>query len=280
MKTLALVYVLFVSSISGAFAQCPNEAEQALHNVKISLYSGQQPDIRQVFEYAAEALNKCSDRSVVQGQAAELFALIGEAVPDLSDKHTVYSSAYQAILNNGTAWNSSVPTPIVKNPDGSEKTLYYYGTVNMLTGTVAVALAELTLNGHAHEIFDKTYTSDQKCPHLSEERTGVEVRALSDWASTNNLKVPYAIHRTKGLYTVCPDYHSKISFPLAELYLKTALMHEGNKDWAQALRFAKEAKFYAADYRNSDSGTNSWFIDWSLDLDTKIRQYSDKLASQ
>ena len=243
-----------------AKTECPKKAVQTLYNLKLKVYGGQEKDPEKIFAWANQAMQQCSDNATVMAQAAELFQIVGDGVPMPKNQFVAYSKAYQAVLNNGKAWDGAAQTPKVRNPDGSEKTLYTYNTASIALGKIISGLAELNEKNHPRSIFNADYSSRQPCPHISSGRVLKEGEALRERANMDGRKLLTAVHRVNGLYLNCPDYRPGLSYYLTILNSRLADYYASSKRWAKALdHVTKAQKFYdeyyphAADYSEQKS---------------------------
>jgi len=248
LKQTLLIILATLGFANVAHAECPEEAVQTLYNVRANIYAGQEKDIKKVYGWADQAMQQCSDNSDVMAQAAELFFIVGENIPDNKNKFLAYSNGYQAIINNGKSYDNTASTAVVKFADGTEKKLYTYNSANVVSKKIVPALAELHINGYPHEIFQYSYSSQKKCPHISESRTLEEAEFLRKWAGTDGKKLWPAVHRVNGLHVTCPDYRPGLSYHLAIMNNRQAHYYAFAELWEKAITHAKRSQKHITEY--------------------------------
>lgn len=275
-RLLLIVFAIF--SFTGlAQAECPQEAVQTLYNLKVKIYNGQEKDPKQVFGWATTAMKECADNAIVMGQTAELFHILGYTVKSPQDKFIVWSQAYQAVINNGKAYDNTAPTPLVKKPDGTEVKLYTYGTATMVLKQAIPTLAQLYLGGaYQHGIYLNSYPSTQQCPHPDEDRVKIEIRALRQWAGRFDSNKSVALHRLEGLRIVCPKFAEKdLTYTLAHMNMDRAEYHIKINPKA-GLRFAELARQYASQNTDIPKKKNV-HTDWSVQDHLKLKGITSDL---
>ena len=245
---ITLAVLGYTNAAHAAKTECPKKAVQTLYNLKLKVYDGQEKDPEKIFGWANQAMQQCSDNATVMAQAAELFQIVGDGVPTPKNQFVAYSKAYQAVLNNGKAWDGAAQTTKVRNPDGSEKTLYTYNTASIALGKIIAGLAGLNEKNHPHSIFNADYSARQPCPHISEGRVLREGEALRKWANMDGKKLLTALHRVNGLYLNCQDYRPGLSYHLAIMNSRLADYYASSKRWAKALGHVTKAQKFNDDY--------------------------------
>ncbi len=271
MKNVLLTATLALGVAVSAHAECPESAIQNLYNLKLKIYAGQENDPKQVFGWASEAMRVCADSATVMGQTAELCQILGNTVTQPQDKFVAYSQAYQAIINNGKAYDNSAPAPLVKKPDGTEEKFYTYGTANVALKHTIAALADLHRGGvYSHDIFRYSYPNTRECPHLDEDRVIIEIDALRQWAERDDSKKGVALWRLEGLRVVCPKFSEKeLTYTIAHMNMDRAEHHiETNPN--AGLRFAELAQQYANE--NTDVPKQKGvYTDWTVQDHLKLK---------
>ncbi len=225
----AFVAILFLSmgmahpAFSEATDACPETAEQALFNMTLRVRAGQASDASEVYNLANLALEKCPHRDEVQGLAVELFVQVAFAAQKPEEKLVVWSKAYEAAVNNHNAFDHGT-SPVVKLPDGSDRTLYPYATVSeLMKHRIIGNLLDLWLEDQTHPIFEDIQLPE--CPYNGQQgRVRDEVEGLrhsGDRLRPNGGNT-VALRRLYHLKAVCLRQTSFINIMLAELHASTA----------------------------------------------------------
>lgn len=214
--SLATACLSFLTAAAETPNDCPATAEQAMFNLK---HSGQTTDIQAAFNSANAALQRCPDRSEVQGLASEILTHVAIALTDEETKFTVWSMAYEAATNNHNAFISG-KSPVVKLSDGSERTLYPYATVNTLMANhISQQLLELALFDHVHPMFESTPLT--ACPYNKKQnRVRDEALGLRHAGARKYHQggARLALGRINRLHKVCTEQTSYLTLMLAELH--------------------------------------------------------------
>ena len=223
MSAICIVSNVPLDAAAQESTECPETAEQALFNMTLRARAGQVSDIGEVFNLANTALTLCPDRDEVQGLAVELFAMVATSLEAPADRFVVWSKAYEAAVNNHNAFDYGT-SPVVKLPDGTDRTLYPYAAVNgLMKDYITSNLFELWLLDHSHFIFDDTPLTE--CPYNNNQgRVRSEVQGLRNAGARLRPQGggTAALRRIYHLKAVCLKQTSFINLMLAELHAEVA----------------------------------------------------------
>ncbi len=278
---------------------CPADAEQRLFTFTLLVKNGQIKDGGEVFGFANETMRLCPDRPVALGQAAELYMIVAQAVQDSDNQLTIYSAAYQAILANDRAAIKSYNSPKVKLPDGTEKTLYNYGSATLLLRHIIPEFLRLRRLDRVHPIVDPSWTEPTfknwsanywekgQCPYPNDRSTR-SVDEANVFLSISDDKGNKTIVRDRVhyLWENCEGQKDKLSNLLFTFHNDWSKQLQKQEKWSEALDQLNEAFLFLDTYiKTSD------FSVWGLKEQKKmygrkrqyernIEDYKDKAAQQ
>ncbi|MCA8900112.1 MAG: hypothetical protein KDA53_02570 [Hyphomonas sp.] len=186
---------------------CPPGAVQHLWDLRFALSTGQQVEPNLVYQTAVAGITQCPDNYTVQGQAADILTILGNALPaeNLDAKFDIYSRAYEAAMKNDALYQDGA-APVVKKPDGSDEAVYSYNAATAaLKKSLVPGLADLAVKGKVHAIFSGAPLT--ACPHPRKlDRVRDEAEGLSNIAKAHPKGPEFDLARARleALLQACP----------------------------------------------------------------------------
>ena len=243
---------------------CPDNAEQVLTNIRMSIGTQSQPPTEEVYNTAKTASHICEDRPHVQDLAADILVIVASVANSEADKKFISGLAHLAILRSDQAYDPNMPKVSVTMPTGASQTLYTYGPATTLLRTqIMPNLLAGARAGEIHTIF--TTETLNTCPYSmkadEQSRARAEATAINNWGYYQAADVmPYGAVRLNALRNACKGQAAHLTYALGTYYAKAAHYRSQNdtypsKEWAMKAE-SLLTEFLAMDLKRGDDKTN------------------------
>jgi hypothetical protein len=261
--------LLIVFSITGLTAhaqtpqECPDNAEQILTNIRLSVGTPNQPTPQDMLNTARTASEICDGRTHAQALAADILGLLAGSATQAADRRYVWGLAHTAVRKSDQAYTSDGPAVTVTMATGATQTLYSYAPLTELLRTqVMPNLLASIKEGEVHKIF--TTETLKTCPYSmnadGQARARAEADALVSWGYYQAKEaLPYGVTRLTALKNACEGQTQYLTYALGTYYAKAANYRSMNetypsKEWATKAE-ALLTEFIAMDLKRSDDRT-------------------------
>lgn len=242
---------------------CPDNAEQVLTNIRLSIGTPNQPSTQDIYNNAKTASNICIGRTHAQSLSADLLAIVATHTKKAADRRFIWGLTHLAIKRSDQAYDSKSDPVVVTMPNGQPHTLYTFGaTTELLKSQVMPSLLAEIKNDEVHAIFT-TETLDA-CPYSEnadgQVRARTEADALNSWGYYQSLdRISYGVTRLKALKDACSEQAPYLTYALGTYYAKAAHYRSKNGNYP-ALEWAKKGEallteFIGMELKRSDDRT-------------------------
>ncbi|MEH6490135.1 hypothetical protein [Hyphomonas oceanitis] len=252
-------------------AACPARTEQNLYNLGYQVKSGLEHDTVKVFQYAAAAVDQCSDRTDVNGLAVPLLDAVAKAFPPGESQLVALSKAYEAVINNGRAWRVEIPSVTITLPDGSASQVDTYNSVtDYHYKSIIPQLLTLADAGTVHPMFSDAPLAECPFPPSAEDRVLKEAKALRDAAENRwDGEVTFATNRLRALRDACDFVRPRLTYELGELYAHAATEQHTMTHNEKAVELAGHAVTELEDFMTY-AGLEPPLADWKFNVPADI----------
>ena len=260
-------------------AACPPQTEQNLYNLGYQVKSGLEHDTVKVFQYAAAAVDQCSDRTDVNGLAVPLLDAVAKAFPPGESQLVALSKAYEAVINNGRAWRVEIPSVTITLPDGSASQVDTYNSVtDYYYKSILPQLLTLADAGTVHPMFTGAPLAECPFPPSAEDRVLKEAKALRGAAENRwDGEVTFATNRLRALRDACDFLRPRLTYELGELYAHAATEQQTMTHDDKAVELAGHAITELEKFMTY-TGLEAPLADWKLTVPIDIRSMKNLIT--